>query len=54
MAAQNGHLSMVQYLLEHGADMEKLDDYGLTPMDVAATEEIKELIREKKRRVTEP
>ena len=36
MAAQKGHLSVVQYLCEQGADKEARDRYGWTPLHMAA------------------
>ena len=36
LAAQNGHLGVVQYLTEHGADVNKASNKGKTPLYVAA------------------
>ena len=36
MAATNGHCSVVQMLLEHGADVNTADDEGQTPLHSAA------------------
>ena len=35
-AADNGHLPVVQYLCEQGADKEAMDDIGRTPLHMAA------------------
>ena len=32
-AAMNGHLDVVSFLVEQGADMEMADDYGMTPLN---------------------
>ena len=36
IASQFGHVEVMQYLLEHGADKEKANDNGATPLYVAA------------------
>ena len=36
LAAFNGHLSVVRYLVEHGASFEMETDSGFTPRDMAA------------------
>ena len=51
IAAQEGHTAVVQCLLQHGADMNKAADDGRLPIDVAANEEIKQLIRDEKKRL---
>ena len=44
-AAGNGHLSVVRYLVEQGADMEKPDDGGWTPLMIASFKGHLELVR---------
>jgi len=36
LAAQRGHLDLVRYLVAHGADANKANKYGLSPLGVAA------------------
>ena len=38
LAAKNGHLSIVQYLHQEGADKDKVDEEGWSPLHVAAME----------------
>ena len=38
MAAQNGHLAVVQYLIQQGADKNKAKNNGTTPLIIAAQE----------------
>jgi len=33
VASENGHLEMVQYLVDHGADVDIKDDDGVTDRD---------------------
>jgi len=37
VAAQNGHLGVVQYLNEQGADKEKANNNGASPLFIAVT-----------------
>ncbi len=45
MASQNGHLQVVERLLEAGADKNIREIFGKLPIDVAKTEEIRNLLR---------
>ena len=36
VAAEYGHLDIIRYIVEHGADMEKADNYGWTPIITAS------------------
>ena len=49
-AALYGHSAVVQYLLQQGADMNKATTNGRLPIDLATNEEIKQLIRDEKKR----
>ena len=50
IAAQEGHTAVVHCLLQQGADISKAMNDGRLPIDVAANEEIKQLIRDEKKR----
>ena len=45
LAAANGNREVVALLLELGADRTKADNWGQTPLDVAANDEIKRLLQ---------
>ena len=49
-AVQKGHLAVVQFLLQQGADVDKATNDRRRPIDVAANEEIKKLIRDEMKR----
>ena len=44
-ASHNGHLTVVQYLVEQGADMEKDDSDGWTPLTIACFEGHLDVVR---------
>ena len=44
-AAQNDHLAIVQYLVEQGADMEKADNHGWTPLISASSRGCIDVVR---------
>ncbi len=49
-AAGSGHTAVVVCLLSHGAKLNVRDKAGKLPVDVAATEEIKQMIRDEEQR----
>ena len=50
LAAANGHLDIAKLLMVYGADLNVRGNYGRLPSDLAATEEIKQAIRDEPRR----
>ncbi len=44
VAAMNGHLTVVELLLKHGADTKFVDDDGKLPIDLAKTDEVKKAL----------
>ena len=44
-ASSNGQLEIVQFLIENGADINIKNNEGKTALDVAATKEIKKVLR---------
>ena len=44
-AAEHGNLEIVKYLVEKGANVNIKDNHGRTALDLAETEEIKEVLR---------
>ena len=47
MAVGRGHLEMVKYLVEKGADVNAKDDDSRTPADVAREQESKDYLNSK-------
>jgi cytohesin len=50
IAAKQGHANVVVCLLSHGAKLNVRDTAGKLPVDDAATEEIKQIIRDEEQR----
>ena len=50
LAANWGHLEIAQLLMVYGADLNARNSFGKLPIDVAWTEEIKQVIRDEPRR----
>lgn len=44
-AARSGFSNTMKYLVEHGADMNKKDEYGKTPLDFEKHEEVEDTVR---------
>ena len=44
-ASYNGHLKIVKFLIENGADINIKNNDGKTALDLAKTEEIKKVLR---------
>jgi len=44
-SALNGHLSVVEYLIKNGADINAKDNSSRTPLKLARKQEIKDLLR---------
>jgi hypothetical protein len=43
-SARGGHQAIVEILIEEGANMKMRNDHNLTPLDVAATPQIRKLL----------
>jgi ankyrin repeat protein len=44
LASKHGHIDVVKYLVEKGADLTAKDKTGKTAIDIAKTEKIKEIL----------